>query len=130
MLPSAPLSQPQETVSVRPYFSPAAHGYNRTAPRLKWRSKNQQLASTPVARRDCFKSPYYRAGAHFRLRVSGSLLGNHATSAISLNSRRSLRHESPPSSLRYRYPNRLAAYTTSGSSAWIVTRPIAEFGSA
>src|SRR5688572_13676073 len=43
MLPSAPQSQPQEAVSVCPYFSPAALSYNRTEPKLKWRSKNQHL---------------------------------------------------------------------------------------
>src|SRR5688572_32419476 len=52
MLPSAPPSQPQVKVSVCPYFSPAAHSYNRTEPRLKWRSRYQQLAFAQVACRD------------------------------------------------------------------------------
>ena len=48
---------------------------------------------------------------------------------ISLNSRQSFAQESPPSSLRYRYPYRLPAKTTSGSEGWAFTTHMAVFGS-
>ena len=54
--------------------------------------------------------------------------GTQMTDEISLNSRHSFLQESPPSSLRYKYPYRLPANTTSGSKGWPLTTHMAVFG--